>query len=390
MNNAKLITLLLLQEASDFRNLEDLTEFYMKHNSLLGNYTIVNATETSNSIDLYSVFSDIKNVKGQLYTPFLGGKVNIVNRKIISRGLKTGDGKVFVQGCISFDTQVISYFYRYYLEQLNSLPQNIQAILELLYEKKIGVDYIPYAMENLLFLNSETIIVRDAICAFERLYYKGKRSRLYCLHRANKVMRLYNKRSDDINKKMLKLYYVLYAMLLEICYTQLAHRTYSLERKMWCVCKFADENLSTMMYPELILAKRYFEQGQKCTFLGKIQKGRSDILTNIKNMAWDLFHLRMLEINCVIRTNRFANVNIPYFCTYDSRLLDVKNCYELKSIAINHKTGERIPFYSRVDEIMEYVKEYGMSGQIMNRMKQREKIVLKDVIADLERNIQSI
>ena len=170
MNNIKLKTLLLLQQASEHRTLEDLTEFYMLNLHYLQDYTIINSTETNNSIDLYSVFSDIANVKEQVYTPFCGEKINIVNTSIVGRGILTGDGKAGVQGYISFDTQVISYFYRYYKKQINSLPQNINDIIQLLHTNPMGVEYLPYTVENLAFSEKNVSEVRHAIYAFERLY----------------------------------------------------------------------------------------------------------------------------------------------------------------------------------------------------------------------------
>lgn len=390
MDNIKLKTLLLLQHASEYRTLEDLTEFYMVNLPYLQDYTIINSTQMDNSIDLYSVFSDIANVKGQVYTPFCGGKINIVNESIVRRGVLTGDGKAGVQGYISFDTQVISYFYRYYRKQINSLPQNINDILHLLHTKPMGVEYLPYTVENLAFSDENVSEVRNAIYAFERLYYKNRAPRLCCLHRANRIIRRYNRWRKNENFIFVKMYYLIYATLLKMCYIQLKHKTRSLKQKMIELCDFMNDELCVMMQPELILAKHYFEQGQKCTFFGKIQRNNDKILENIKNMAWDLFHLRMLEQGCAIRMNENADVNIPYFCTYDRRLLNVKKCYELKSMAINYRTGEKFPFYSKTEEIVEYLQECGTQEQLVTRISRRPNVTLGKVMYLLEKEIQQI
>lgn len=390
MDNIKLKILFLLQQASEQRTLEDLTEFYMVNLPYLQDYTIINSTETDNSIDLYSVFSDIANVKGQVYTPFYGGKINIVNESIVRRGVLTGDGKAGVQGYISFDTQVISYFYRYYRKQINSLPQNINDILHLLHTKPLGVEYLPYTIENLIFSNKNVLEVRNTIYAFERLYYKNRVPRLYCLQRANRIIRSYNKWRKNEDSILVKTYYLIYATLLKMCYIQLKHRNRSLKQKMIELCDFMNVELCVMMQSELILAKYYFEQGQKCLFFGKIQRNNEKVLDNIRNMAWDLFHLRMLEEGCTIRMNNKADVNIPYFCTYDQRLLNVKSCYELKSMAINYRTGEKIPFYSKTEEIVEYLQKYGTGKQLISRVEQRKEVDIKDLILQLENAIQNI
>lgn len=390
MNNIKLKTLLLLQQASEHRTLEDLTEFYMLNLHYLQDYTIINSTETNNSIDLYSVFSDIANVKEQVYTPFCGEKINIVNTSIVGRGILTGDGKAGVQGYISFDTQVISYFYRYYKKQINSLPQNINDIIQLLHTNPMGVEYLPYTVENLAFSEKNVSEVRHAIYAFERLYSQNRASRLWCLYRANRIIRRYNRWRKSEDFIFVKMYYLIYAALLKMCYIHLKHKTRSLEQKMIELCDFMNDELCVMMQPELILARYYFDQGQKCTFFGKIQRNNDKNLENIKNMAWDLFHLRMLEQGCAIRMNERADVNIPYFCTYDRRLLNVKECYELKSISINYKTGEKFPFYSKTGEIVEYLQEYETQEQLVSRMSRLPNVELEKVIDLLETEIHQI
>lgn len=390
MDNIKLKLLFLLQQASEQKTLEDLTEFYMVNLPYLQDYTIINSTETDNSIDLYSVFSYIANVKGQVYTPFCGGKINIVNESIVRRGVLTGDGKAGVQGYISFDTQVISYFYRYYRKQINSLPQNINDILHLLHTKPMGVEYLPYTIENLIFSNKNVPEVRNTIYAFERLYYKNRVPRFYCWHRANRIIQRYNKWRKNEDSIFVKTYYLIYATLLKMCNIQLKHKNRSLKQKMIELCDFMNVELCVMMQPELILAKYYFEQGQNCLFFGKIQRNNEKVLDNIRNMAWDLFHLRMLEEGCTIRMNNKADVNIPYFCTYDQRLLNVKSCYELKSMAINYRTGEKTPFYSKTEEIFEYIQEYGDEKQLFARMNRRTEVQIENLIARLENNIQNI
>ena len=39
------------------------------------------------------------------------------------------------------------------------------------------------------------------------------------------------------------------------------------------------------------LAYAYWEKGEKIRFFGTIQRNRKDILKQIRNMAWDIYHL---------------------------------------------------------------------------------------------------
>lgn len=387
MENAKLHKFLLLQKASEFRTFKGLAEFYCCNLPLLSEYTIINATECDESMNLYSLFSDILNIEEQLYTPFKNGKINIVNVPITFRGLSGGDGIAFTQRSISFDTQTVSYFSKWFKGEVNSLPQNLISILDLLHDGHVDVDYIPYSIENLLFSDANMASVKETIYAFERMYYKKRVPNFYCKYRVNRVINSYNKIRLQTHFEPLRLYYLLYAILLKISIIQLSHNRYSLEHKMNELCEFMHNKLSRILYPEIILAKRYFSKGQEYTFFGKIQKGRKDNMENLKNMAWDLLHLRMLEISFTIKPVKRADANIPYFCTYDKRLLEVKDCYELNSIAINDTSGERFPFYNNIIEIFENIQKYTDSEQLIKRSKECNNINIKEIIVELEKEL---
>lgn len=65
MNNSKLSVYLLLQKASDFRDCKELIEFYMDNICTLRKYTIINATDCIESMDLYSVFDDALRLRSK-------------------------------------------------------------------------------------------------------------------------------------------------------------------------------------------------------------------------------------------------------------------------------------------------------------------------------------
>lgn len=305
-------------------------------------------------------------------------------------GLLTKEAKTYIQRCISFDTQTTSYFYRCYKAQETGLPSNIESILNLLVDNKISVDYIPYTMENLLFSNEKKEYVKECIFAFEKLYYGKTVSDTYCRGTAESVIEMYDGLRTQNYFGFAELYHSIYVILLKVCYIQLTHTKYSIDKKMNLLCAFMDKRLCRILIPELILAKRYFERGQAYTFFGKIQNGRKDKIKNIKNMAWDLFHLRMLEMGCAYKTLEKVDAIIPYFCTYDKRLLEVKECYELKSMAINYRTQERFSFYSNVDEIVDYLKEVSTGEKLLNRLPRRNTCNIQELIQELENEITCI
>lgn len=385
----KIMVMQCLQQISVLDSFQSMTDFFLDNYYYLNEYTIINATDCPQSTDLYSVFDGIENIRDQLYTPFFSGKINAINARIAKRALKSGNGKFFSIRCISFDTQTVSYLYRYYIKQVNSLPRNIKSVLNVIKKRNIDVDYIPYSMENLMFSEEKNEEVWNSIFAFEKLY-DNKASDEQCAKNTDKIINLYKKIKDEGTFEPLRLYPLLYAVLLKMCIIQIKHTSLSVNQKMRMLRDFMNDEVCRILLPELILAKRYFEKGQAYSFFGKVQKGRNDLLKTIRNMTWDIMHLRTLEIDFTINPVNASDANIPYFFTYDKHLLEVKECYELSSIAINDRTGERFPFYKNMDEIKKYIIRYSGLDERCSRRQRVRLIVMDEIIGQLEKIIMKL
>lgn len=216
----KIMVMQCLQQMSELDSFQSMTDFFLDNYYYLNEYTIINATDCPQSTDLYSVFDGIERIRDQLYTPFFSGKINAINARIAKRALKSGNGKFFSIRCISFDTQTVSYLYRYYIKQVNSLPRNIESVLNVIKKRNIDVDYIPYSMENLLFSEEKNEEVWNSIFAFEKLY-DNKASDEQCAKNTDKIINLYKKIKDEGTFEPLRLYPLLYAVLLKMCKSKL-------------------------------------------------------------------------------------------------------------------------------------------------------------------------
>ena len=103
-------------------------------------------------------------------------------------------------------------------------------------------------------------------------------------------------------------------------------------------------------------------------FFGKIQPRNKNVLYHLKNMAWDIIHLRFLDYSSTYFDFRKADALIPYFYTYDKHLQEIRSCYTLKVLAMNPKTHAMIPIYAFDDEVFELVKEYMTFEKHQERM----------------------
>ena len=122
--------------------------------------------------------------------------------------------------------------------------------------------------------------------------------------------------------------------------------------------EFLDNELGEIMLPEINLAKRYFARGNSLGFFGKIHTGNEAILPQLKNMAWDLLHLRFMDYSCTLFDGRKCDAIIPYFFTYDKRLQEIRSCYTLRVLAFNPRNHAVIPVYALENGILEGIKEH--------------------------------
>ena len=151
-------------------SIEEAITKYILRAPLIPNVSFVKRNESEYGIDLYEPFSKIPDIEKQLYTPFYGGRVSIVNHRIASQWLASKDATTYTERCVSFDTQTVSYLHRYYHGKSNSVPTTINSVIQMMKIGNVGVDNIPYATENLLFSLDKREVVLDTLFSFEKLF----------------------------------------------------------------------------------------------------------------------------------------------------------------------------------------------------------------------------
>ena len=149
---------------------------------------------------------------------------------------------------------------------------------------------------------------------------------------------------------------------------QLTHSKWPLEKKMNALLEFMNNEACRMMQPELNLAKLYFTDGNAHGFFGKIHSANKNILEQLKNMAWDLMHLRFMDYSCTMFNSKKGDVLIPYFFTYDRRLQHIRSCYSLKTLAINTRSHAVIPIYAFDAGVLDLVKNHCTFEKHQERM----------------------
>ena len=156
---------------------------YLLNAQMIPNVAFVKRNDSKHGINLYEPFSDIPDIENQLYTPFLGGHVNIVNRRIVALWMASKEAMTYTERCVSFDTQTVSYLHRYYQGRHKAIPNTIEKVMQVMQIKNVGVDNIPYVTENLLFSLDKRDVVIDTLFSFEKLFYEDRKMIVFVRNR---------------------------------------------------------------------------------------------------------------------------------------------------------------------------------------------------------------
>ena len=335
----------------------DMFELYLHNLSVLKHWTFIVATTEPDNMDLYAGMEHLAGIKERLFTPFKNGRVSIINQKILKRCWFKRDSRVRMYRCVSFDTQTVSYIEQYFKNA--TVPyEGFDDVLHLLKGYGFGIDCFPYSMENLMFECSQEESVEQTLFAYEMLCGENSGNARLCRKHAKDIISLYAKKDFEVLFHAKELFNMIYLSLLKMSEIQLTHSKWPIEKKMNAFLEFMNNEACRMMQPELNLAKLYFTDGNAHGFFGKIHSANKNILEQLKNMAWDLMHLRFMDYSCTMFNAKKGDVLIPYFFTYDRRLQHIRSCYSLKTLAINTRSRAVIPIYAFDAGVLDFVKEH--------------------------------
>lgn len=354
---------------------------------------IGNATSTSDALLAYEKFGSLIPDWKFLFASEKGPKPGFaVNRSFsdgsVVRGLFSSDRVVVLDSdirhgmvtnrevtfpidhSISLDTQALSYLAPYIDGRTTKLPKDFHEIFAFISRDDVFVDPIPYLTENLpnILVDENVPEIRRRLAAYEILRTIDAkhlletaeiRSIISQEERNGNVHRLIDKMIRDASNPefmsaVLQRQTLVYCMLLKMTTIQLRSREKSHDAKLHELVKFMDTQLQTMFARELMVAAEYFARGQNLTFFGKIQKGPanklSELIAQLKNMAWDFWHIRYIE---EAATNEEtlpdtspiqARYFFPALLTCDKRFIEVIDLYPLKSCAYQQGSRCPIPF----------------------------------------------
>jgi hypothetical protein len=347
---------------------------------------------------------------------FNSSSILVLDDKILEE-MKTGRATYLLDYSISLDTQTLSYLEPYINGKTNRLPEDFEEIFSFIAREDVNVDPLPYLQENIFNLSDDKKAKRifEKLKAYEILRSLDERalredktvkstlSEMELLKNTQEhISRMYrdlenSKLVSEINFNFNFEYWHLLAMIS----IKLDRKKSSVDEQLLDFLEICDKKIATLSLREISVAKEYFEKGQDLTFFGKVQKGKKDLFSVVKGMAWDMWHIRQMEKNLTIRPAREARYFFPSLLTCDKRLVDVIDLYPLKACAYDEQDSIPLPFYdgdwlqsiSSSEDIKDKVySKYFSRSAVISRNSRREEVkeIIGVSVSELEKQVSCL
>ncbi|WP_016745095.1 hypothetical protein [Rhizorhabdus wittichii] len=276
--------------------------------------------------------------------------------------MENGGSRFHIDYSISLDTNAMSYLEPHIAgRRSGGIPRDFAEVFTFIARPDVYVDPLPYFTENRFKLADSK--KPEAIYANLIAYETLRTIDAEWLERNGEVRSVLTGRElaalaqDHMSRMYFDLgnisamqgltrrYQYGYACLLKMTAIELKAPSAPPSRKIAAFVEFCHSTLSSMAAREIMVAKAYFHQGQKHRFFHKIQKNKENILDIIRNMAWDMWHVRQLEQSFAQNPSDSARYFFPALLTFDRGLIEIMDLYWLKACAYDVKARRPLPVF---------------------------------------------
>lgn len=348
-------------------SLTDATMLFHLHRDLLKGYKFIFPSEVGTQTG-YSANKEFSN-GAAIISLFDSDRVWVLDNNTINEMYENGASHFPIDYSISLDTMSLSYLEPYINGRHSALPSDFREVFDFISDENVNVDPMLYQIENSQNLSSDYNLTRiyQKIKAYE--FLRNFNSTLYLKEgiisstvseqeleiRAQKAISklLHSNTGKNNLSENNVLFNIVSSFLFKMILIQHIMKKESLENKLLELLHFSHYEMKTFCFRELLIAKRYFEEGDRFPFFNKIKINGGNLLTVANGMAWDLFHIRYLEKVLAINGENNARYFFPAILTFDKRFIDLLKMNSLKSIAINNDLNEIQPLY-KLDFYQEY------------------------------------
>ncbi|WP_426577135.1 hypothetical protein ACP179_23545 [Xenorhabdus stockiae] len=353
-------------------SLLDATALFHEHKNILKGYKFIFASNTGTQMG-YSINKKFSN-GAVVRSLFDSDRVWVLDENTIDEMTKNGVSHFPIDYSISLDTMSFSYLEPYINGKYSTLPSDFKEVFDFISDENVNVDPFLYQIENSENLKSDYNLTRiyKKVKGYE--FLRNFNSDLYLKKgvvssiisdqelevKAQKFMSnllYFNENKPHENNT---LFNNILSYLFKMILIQKNMNNASLEEKILELIYFSHSDMGFFGFREMLIAKRYFEEGDKFPFFNKIKSNGKDLLKTVNGMSWDLFHIRYLERSLAVNGENNARYFFPAILTFDKRFIDLLKMNSIKSIAINNELNEIQPIYK-----LDFYQEYAAVSELV-------------------------
>lgn len=295
---------------------------------------------------------------------------------------------------LALDTNIVSYIKRYMDGRLEKQFYPIIKTLKRCKGKNIEINIDSYILENcILNLEINEVQSENIMQAYRFIYrinYTSKIAQQKAADALEKLKNDFKQIPHDLANKQERYSYV-YCVLLKIIILKFQEGL--LKEKTLNLINFMNEVTCTLDPAFANLAYAYWERGEKIRFFGTIQRNRKDVLKQIRNMAWDIYHLFNTSLSYK-KENDLCRLYYPVFYTNDNRLADIGEDLKLQGVSIDNITNLVVPHYieSIWKKILTLKEQYNYLGddKLRKRNAKRKEVHTMDLYKKLEADLLEV
>lgn len=279
----------------------------------------------------------------------------------IYRNMLAGDAKFYFDFSIALDTQAVSHLHPYISgRDAGDVDPDLKEVFAFIARPDVNVDAMPYLLENVdkAGLNSNVDLkIRDKLLAYEVLRTLDPRALKD--HDEVRSVLTESELSKSVDIQMARLseyarderflaglaqqYQFVYACLLKMVMLRLGNHRSSVDRCIEEFTQFCHGILATIAGRELVLCRWLLSSKRLPKFFGKLNGKRIDAL---RNMAWDLFHIRQMEQRLSLNLEDSASFFFSALLTFDRGMSEIIDLYPLRAVACHRSRPIAIPFFA--------------------------------------------
>lgn len=352
------------QEICIAKSLEKAGKIYLENLDVLKGWKFIYSTPKGNTT-AYSSNHSFSST-GALRNFFKHNEVFFIDEKLTRK--TKGRYAVVFDYSIGLDANAVSYIEPYIDANISRIPKDIEEVMVFLAGRYTNFDPLPYLEENFFGLHTPVDYskVFKSLKAYNKLRFaelqsnrNGKRLIFKLTDQqindetsgmlSSMMHKLTNQNIVNELKKDYLRYYVLLLKMIEIHFSS----KQDVNKKLKEFFLFMHHDINAIHTREALLAKEFFIRKQKLKFFAKIQPRNKNLFRDLRNMAWDIKHIRGTEFKANLLTGGGVDYFIPAFLTFDSRLVEVIDLVKINALSIS-PDGDVTPFYHSKTESFIY------------------------------------